>query len=237
MKQNAKRSITKSLSITLVAGVLLWGCKDLSLAINDIPETVSMPATCTASQGGNFIFTLNSGDGSLSPPAGQAISVPGAPFRTLVLFTPNQTGRSRQGQISCDHSKDDPGQLVSRTFTVRERVAPVIVTFVAPANARVGQTFNVQVNITDDPTGPGEGVASGLDEIHVTVTGPLDGPGIIQLAGVPPGPPTAAQGPLAYNNPIPITCRREGDATIRLFVLDAAKNQVFSNIHNMACLR
>ena len=109
--------------------------------------------------------------------------------------------------------------------------------FAAPNVARTGQTFNVTVDIKDDPTAAGLGDVSGLDAIHVNTTGPLNGPGIIDLAGTPPGPPDGVQGPKQYNTPIPVTCTGEGDATIRLFVLDAATNQVFSRIHNMGCIR
>lgn len=216
--------------------VCLSGCKSLNLVPDDIPESVSLVARCTANKAGNFILTLNGGDGVLSPPSGQVIPAPAKPYRAQTNFTPNQTGRSREGSISCDHSVVKPGNPVTKKFKVRDRVDPVIALFAAPNMARVGETFDVNVNITDNPTGPGAGVASGLDAIHVNVTGALRGPGIIDLAGRIPGPPDGVQGPLRYNTPISITCVREGDATIRLLVLDAARNQTFSAIHNMACI-
>lgn len=237
MKRNAKNTAVGRWCMPLAAALLLCGCKALDLTLADFPETVATVATCSANQAGDFSFTLSDGDGRLSPPAGRAIPVSGAPFRTQAMFTPNQTGRSRAGEIQCAHSKDGPGRPSAKAFKVRDRVAPTIAAFAPPGKARVGQAFNVAVNITDDPTGPGLGGPSGLDEIQVNTTGPLSGPGTIQLAGVPPGPPDAAQGPLNYVNPISFTCTREGEGTIRLFVLDAARNQTFSPIHNVVCVR
>lgn len=215
----------------------LSGCKTLNLVPDDIPESVSMVVRCTANKAGAFTLTLNNGDGALSPPSGQVIQAQTKPYHAQASFTPNPTGRSREGSIICNHSVVQPNKPVTKKFKVRDRVEPVVALFAAPNVAQVGETFAVNVNITDDPTGPGQGVASGLDAIHVNLTGALRGPGIIELAGQNPGPPDGVQGPLQYNTPISITCVREGDATIRLFVLDAARNQTFSAIHQMACIR
>ena len=237
MKRNAKNAVTGYWCMPLAVALVLSGCKTLDLALTDFPETTATVATCSATRAGSFTFALVDGDGRLVPPAGQAVSVSGAPFRTQAVFTPNQTGRSRSGEIRCDHSADGPGRPVAKEFKVRDRQAPTIAVFNAPNRAQVGKPFNVMVDITDDPRGAGAGVPSGLDQIHVNASAILSGPGIIELAGVPPGPPDAAQGPLAYRNPISITCTREGEGTIRLYVLDAAKNDVFSPIHDIVCFK
>jgi hypothetical protein len=199
-------------------------------------ETVGMVARCTYSKPGTFTISLNgpnTGDGTLSPASGTAVTVNTPPFRAQSNFFPNITGRSRPGLISCYHSAS-PGRPGRKSFKVRERKEPTIVQFDAPANANVGETFAVQVDIKDEPLGPGQGDVSGLDKIFVLTTGPLWGPGVIELNGVPPGPPDGVQGPIQYNIDINVTCTREGDATIKLLALDAARNQILSSLHTMA---
>ena len=211
---------------------------NLIVVPDDLAETVGMTARCTYSKPGTFTISLNSvstGDGTLSPASGTAVTVNTPPYRAQSTFTPNITGRSRPGLISCYHS-ESPGRPGRARFKVRERKEPTIARFVAPAAANVGETFAVQVDITDDPAGPGQGVESGLDKIFVLTTGPLWGPGVIELAGVVPGPPDGVKGPKRYNANIDVTCSREGDGSIKLLVLDAARNQVFSTLHEMACV-
>ncbi|MGH9456224.1 MAG: hypothetical protein ACRD2J_01115 [Thermoanaerobaculia bacterium] len=213
---------------------MLTGCgPTLAFAVDDITETIPLPATCSSNQNDTVTFTVVAGDGTLSPPAGQPLPVSAASPRQLTTFTPSQTGRSRWGRMTCMHSN---GRSDSDRFAIRERVSPTIVAFAPPATIRVGQTVQVLLSVTDDPTGPGGGNASGLDYIEVTTTGPLDGPGKIELAGVPPGPPTDAAGPAVFRQNVAITCRREGEGTLRIFTRDAATNQVLSPIHQVACV-
>jgi hypothetical protein len=205
---------------------------------DDIEETVGMIARCTFTKPGTFTISLNApntGDGSLSPASATAVTVNTAPFRAQSNFTPNITGRSRSGLVSCYHS-ESPGRPDRQPFKVRERKEPTIVQFNAPGNANVGETFPVVVDIRDDPLGAGQGEVSGLDKILVLTTGPLWGPGVIELAGVPPGPPDGVQGPIQYNTNINVTCMGEGDGSIRLLAIDAARNQMFSATHMMACV-
>ena len=157
--KNHKNNKLLKLSYLMLPLISLSGCKTLSLVPNDIPETVPLVARCTANKAGAFTLTLNNGDGRLSPPSGQAIQAPVKPYRAQANFTPNQTGRSREGSITCNHSVVKPAKPITKKFKVRDRVEPVIALFVAPNVANVGETFNVNVNITDDPTGPGLGVA------------------------------------------------------------------------------
>lgn len=212
--------------------LLLTGCKSITLVPEEISEDVQMVVRCTASTAGTFSFAVKKGDGALSE---EKVQAPSPPYQAQVIFTPNKTGRSREGDIYCYHSDDEPGKPVNQTFIVRETVEPNITQFVAPESAQVGQPFDVLVDITDDPKANGEGDVSGLDKIYVNTTGPITGPGDIELAGVSPGPPDGVQGPKSYDDPISFTCTAEGEATIKLIAVDAAGNEKGSSIHKMEC--
>lgn len=239
MKLLAYRPWSFGLPSSVIFILLFFSCvPHLIVVPDDLEETVGMTARCTYTKPGTFTISLNApntGDGTLSPASGTPVTVNTPPYRAQSTFNPNITGRSRPGLISCYHSAS-PGRPGRARFKVRERKEPTVVQFVAPATANVGQTFAVQVDITDDPAGPGQGEESGLDKIFVLTTGPLWGPGVIELAGVVPGPPDGVKGPRRYNANVDVTCMREGDASIKLLALDAARNQVFSARHEMACV-
>lgn len=233
------RTLKKIIYASFIGFILmsLNACKTLSLTPTDSPETTPIVVECTAEKAGDFTIELSiDPDGTFTLPIGQLIPVMNRPYRLVGTFTPDDIGHSREGQIKCYHSVDGPGTFVQQNFIIRDARAPEFLNFSGPATADVGATFTMTVDIIER-SDPGAGFPTGFDVVHVNKTGPITGPDRIEKDGVDPGQPDGTRGPMDFLDSIDFTCTDEGDVTIRLLAVDAAQNQTFSDIHNMACIR
>lgn len=228
------------LCVTAVAiGLLTGSCALLAppppasaVAVpGDIRDSSSSVVRCATTGPGTIGFSVI-GDGMVSNAGPITVVAPN--FSAQTTYRPTQnTGTSRDVLVRCTF-RPARGAAVATAdakVIIRETLVPNVQTFAVPAAATVGRGFDIAVDVEDERlAGPAfVGRTSGLDMVAVTGTGDVRIVGAVDrdYAGVFPGPPTNAIGPL---DPPPHTfigvCSRAGSGAVRLFVRDAAGNRV-----------
>ena len=222
----------------LMGGLLVAiGCgprATLTLPSSNHAESDPLLVTCAADQQA----TLEISSAGLDPSAPPMPPVrPPAPYSTQQTIEFLQTGRSRQGTVTCTATEGGEANAERKPIIIRDGRDPTVNDLdTAGANHRVGETFTVTIDV-QDTVAAGLGVVSGIDAITIDKQGPVTfSSRTLDLAGVYPGPPTAAAGPDHPIETVTATCTAAGDVSISIRVLDAAGNDVRSADALMACI-